>query len=465
MMKTAYRMAMLSSLAYWEFDRRKLPPAGSFSLQNDSSCGTLGLLKSSIIQLRVFLCHLLRMFAFPIRKIFALVMRSAKAKKHPTTSFSCSQRVRDRLETNGCYRLEWFFFNWHEPSVLKWHDTDLLIATSGDSVLALAFAGTASAADHFTNVQTFEPASHSGLFGNQTLGSVHRGFLNAYSRVERGDVMRLCRTEEEEMMMANDTRRATCRIELAKNLHRRYSHCSDEDNRRDIHVVKNAATKASDDDYKNSTDPSLRAKKKKRKGGCHTQGEGLMDVLRELITDALNAGHRVHLMGHSLGGGIATLLALDVLINFPNTPVSKLSVWTFGAPEVADDVFYQAASETAPRLHSFLQHRYHRFVALSDDCQADFVATVASAALPAHKSGLHGRAARHLGGVRGSSIVHPADPLYVPSTFTGLDSHKMPNYLRGISLAHSLLDHPLTSDLPMLLREELGEFNIENNNN
>jgi hypothetical protein len=82
-------------------------------------------------------------------------------------------------------------------------------------------------------------------------------------------------------------------------------------------------------------------------------------------------------------------------------------------------------------------------------------------ALPAHKSGLHGRATWHLGGVRGGGIVHPADPLHVPSALAGTNSHKMLNCLHGISLAHSSLDRPLASDLPVPLRAQLGEFNVQ----
>lgn len=58
-----------------------------------------------------------------------------------------------------------------------------------ERTLVVAFAGTASTVDAFTNVQTFEPADHSHFFDggrkNQTVqGSLHRGFLNAYSRVK-----------------------------------------------------------------------------------------------------------------------------------------------------------------------------------------------------------------------------------------------------------------------------------------
>lgn len=79
--------------------------------------------------------------------------------------------------------------------------------------------------------------------------------------------------------------------------------------------------------------------KEKRTGGCRVRDKKLSNILRELVTNALQKRLTVHVTGHSLGGGIATLLALDIIVYFPNVPVSRLHLWTFGAPQVADDVF------------------------------------------------------------------------------------------------------------------------------
>lgn len=194
-------------------------------------------------------------------------------------------------------------------------------------------------------------------------------------------------------------------------------------------------------------------------------------------------GRTVHLSGHSLGGGLATLLALDIVINFPKVPVKRLHLWSFGAPQVADDVFLQSAVEAAPRLRSFLEKhgngRFHRFVTLSDDCQVDFVSTVAERALPFHKhQNLRGRAARKLGGV-GGTVVHFADPHFLltpdqyhsvnttigatggkSTTRSTIDAHSIINYLLGIS--RESRDHPLLTDLPPALKEWIGEPHMSN---
>jgi hypothetical protein len=74
------------------------------------------------------------------------------------------QEQKDRYQ----YKFDYWFYDWYEPSGVKgvyFHDTDLLIATSGDDkALVLAFEGTASATDAVTNHETFEPCNHSGFF-------------------------------------------------------------------------------------------------------------------------------------------------------------------------------------------------------------------------------------------------------------------------------------------------------------
>jgi hypothetical protein len=219
---------------------------------------------------------------------------------------------------------------------------------------------------------------------------------------------------------------------------------------------------------------------RRKNGGCNTRNEKLTTILRELVTKSLQSGHTVHVSGHSQGGSLATLLALDIVINFPDVPISSFHLWTYGAPQVADDLFLHSAITAAPRLRQFLQEtgkrRFHRFVTLSDDCKVDFVSTVTERALPAHKRNLRGMAARTLGGVRGS-VVHLATPHYlftpyqynasndgrtngaVPNkttTSSTLAAHSTLNYLQGIS--RESRDHPLSTDLPLRLKEWFGEL-------
>jgi len=441
---TAYRMAILSSLAYWEFHKRPTNIT-SFRLQTDKQYKRKSLKQSA----RVALCHV----ASGVSNSNTIVEKHHGSNRNLLEQQqSCRQVVSRRSNSGYLYDFQWYLHDWHEPTPLagKWHDTDLLIATSGDDTLVLSFAGTASAADAVTNVQTFEKVGHSGIF-NITGGSIHRGFLNAYSRVERGRVSRVCREDNCDEQFNN----------LTSSLHQRYQHC----------YLDEFANESGNSQAFNSTAKDKKAKRRK----CRGRDEKLMNILRELVNRALLAGHKVHLTGHSLGGGLATLMALDVILNFPSIPISKLHLWTFGAPEVADDVFLQSAMNSSPRLKAYIQNRgrrYHRYVTLSDKCKADVVSTIASKTLPSHKQGLHGRIARTLGGVRGR-LVHMAEPHYLPplllangtavnedapptKTSSALGAHHITSYLQGISRESP--SHPLTSNLPVDVAEFVGEF-------
>eukprot|EP00978_Attheya_sp_CCMP212_P028958 scaffold101295_cov58-Attheya_sp.AAC.4 len=422
--------------------------------------------------------------------------RRHKERTRDVSSQSCWQTLRNKEEEGRVYNLDYWFHNWHEPTrvpKLQWHDTDLLLSTSGKDILVLSFAGTASAADLLTDVQTFEPASHSALFngGGQNItmeGSLHRGFLNAYSRVERGRVARFC----EDCHNDQDSG-------LTEAIHRRYGHChkgrirnDKEQSQQDMDnttatwndpSVGSSSNKVDDEDS-NTTNTDTRRKRKKEKKsksiGCRVHGEKLMVILREVVTEALLGGRQVHLTGHSLGGGLTTLLALDIIINFPHVPVSKLHVWTFGGPQVADEAFFLSAVSAVPRLRSFVQFgkgkRFHRFVTLSDNCEMDFVSTVAARALPSHKQSLRGYVARTLGGA-GGDIVHLADPYYLlppepfdetgesssksTTTKSAVAAHLLKNYLHGISRESK--DHPLMSDLPVEVGGRIGEYQPRNN--
>lgn len=454
--RKAYRLAVLAKLAYWDFGRDGEECTTCFALADDPPPSRPLLPSKSEKALRMsphqifagivmrFRMQFCRM-RYNLARIILILRRRHKAFRHeirPSTNSTpslldtpkekCRRSLLDRHEAGRRYQIEWTLQNWHEASLpkIRWHDTDLIIATSGLSEIVLSFAGTASAADQFTNVQTFEPVTHSGLFGggvngtNSTIsGSIHRGFLNAYSRVVRGTILRICNAASPSGEDMNNTtavdQRHRCKTSLTKTLHRRYDDCIRADQQGSIDMLKSSnettATKWRRKVFKkkqgNKEEKKVKEKKKKKSRklvGCQSHGEKLMDILRELVTDGLESGHTVHLDGHSLGGAISTLLALDVIINLKTVPIQKLHLWTFGAPEVADSMFYETERKASPRLDAFLRdrRRYHRFVTRADNCATDFVTTIAS-------KGLNRRSARRLGGVKGD-VAHAVEPAYIP---------------------------------------------------
>jgi len=484
---------------------------------------------------------------------------SSSCLQNVLSSSSNKEKVDDRQRRNGIrypkYQFNYWLYNWYEPTALpnvNFHDTDVLVSMttaapvmSSDrktknhsscqqqqqqqQTLVLAFAGTASASDAFTSMQTFERANHSSTFGgiraieknnserkqghqqNITIeGSLHRGFLNAYSRVERGNVVRLVRPTTENLNNFNgdDGDKMTVspsESTLMASLDRRFGHCL-------MHATKNRTTTRpsregsisnSSKDYDNTSTTNV---KRTKNGVCRARGERLGVILRELVTDAVRQGHTVHITGHSLGGAIGALLALDVVVNFPQVPVSNLYLWTFGAPQVADDVFLRSAMEAAPRLRPFVSQqldggirrssnknnngRFRRYVTISDDCNVDFVSSVAERTVRALRRG-----ARRIGGVHGE-VVHFSEPHYIltpeqylrhdaaslpndadanenttaatlssdnkrkkissnSTTGSAIDAHALANYLLGISRESE--DHPLTTDLPEeIMQDFLG---------
>jgi hypothetical protein len=177
-------------------------------------------------------------------------------------------------------------------------------------------------------------------------------------------------------------------------------------------------------------------------------------------------------------------MGLDIVINHPDVPVHNLHLWTFGSPQVADEIFLQSAMVAAPRLRSFVQKRgnngrYHRYVTLSDRCKLDIVSTITASALPAHRKNFRGTLARRLGGLRGA-IVHFAEPHYLltpgqysivggndtkkttteepaskTTTRSSFSAHATLNYLQGLSRESQ--EHPLSTDFPWDRRQWMGE--------
>lgn len=323
--ETAYRMAVLSTIVYYPFHKKIL--FSKFRVQR---------------VMETFWCPLWRLWKFLTRR-------------------------RDAPQV-----LQFRFYNWFEPTFAgtRYHDTDLIVATHNKNELSIAFAGTESPSDHFTNIQTFEPANHSALLGMKS-GSLHRGFLNAYSRVSQGSILRLCDKD--------------CSPSLVGPLMTAYGHCTLSRNKTRFHPTKEI--------------------RQRKRGGCRVKKRKLRDILCDLVADALKRSKTVHITGHSLGGGLATLLFLDVLVNF-DVPVKKLHLWTFGAPQVADDQLLN----TIERLD---RASIARFVTLSEaSCRADMVSNVTSWLLPSHRKNLRGHAARRLGGVRGN-VAHITRPYHL----------------------------------------------------
>ena len=183
----------------------------------------------------------------------------------------------------------------------------------------------------------------------------------------------------------------------------------------------------------------------------------------------------------------------------------------------------RAAAAGGMAMASATRSQFHRFVTVSDDCKVDFVSTLAQKTLaPDNDRNIHGKTARKLGGIRGSSVVHLVDPHYLltpdqydlydeqaintihghkepmaassrsdakrrkheqPLANNGTDStspaspappqnndkqpsstrstvaaHSTSNYLKGIS--RESRDHPLSTDLPEEVRRWLGEIMI-----
>lgn len=59
----------------------------------------------------------------------------------------------------------------------------------------------------------------------------------------------------------------------------------------------------------------------------------------------------VTVTGHSLGGALATLCAVDIQYNFPKTAVD---VYTFGAPRVGNDGFRESFNRRVPNSYRFV---------------------------------------------------------------------------------------------------------------
>ena len=175
-----------------------------------------------------------------------------------------------------------------------------------------------------TNVQTLEPVKHSRLFtdANSTSsieGNIHRGFLNAYSRVSRGRIKPLNNNEH------------NIKSNSLKSIDRLFNQCITQQRSRKQSKSTAVAVMPT-----NITEKEKRKHEKKLKQYnsqvCYSRDYKLMDILRNVTTTALKSGKTVHVVGHSLGGALAFIHTLDIIMNQRDIPIKKLNLWTYGSP-------------------------------------------------------------------------------------------------------------------------------------
>ena len=350
--RKAYRMGILSSLAYnnfrddkkdnetnyWEFSLIDDPLPIQYLLdESDNRSSTTQTISSGMKKKRSLVHTILAGFIarlqvstcqinHKVAQVLQLVSSSDhKVYKSPRISYKkqCKHKILKQHGKGKKYTIEWYFSDWHEKNSVKaWHDTDLIIATSGTAEIVLSFAGTASAADALTNVQTLEPVKHSRLFTdtNSTSsieGNIHRGFLNAYSRVSRGRIKRL------------NNNGSYTKSKSLKSIDRLFTQCITQQTSR-----KQSKSTALAVIPTNTTEKEKRKHEKRLQQSqvCYSRDYKLMDILRNVTTTALKSGKTVHVVGHSLGGALALIHTLDIIMNQRNVPIKKLHLWTLGSP-------------------------------------------------------------------------------------------------------------------------------------
>ena len=339
--KMAYRMAVLARLAYYPYYERLVANELFFlgttttgEEQNERSFHEFCVTVRRSFRLRFLWCQFrCRVVKLLLRSMTMILDRPPqKQSSHRDQSKACTEWLNKRAKEKANkhrYTLHYSLYGWAEPTPVpgvSYHDTDLIVATSNDNkTLVVAFAGTESPVDHATNIQTFEPIEHSGMFHGGVIshhgsdnstsflkGSIHRGFLNAYSRVEQGGVLSLSPGGN------NGTRVG----DLTHSLDRRFGHCRPkekerlpkldrpklqfQDSENNLHnlLVSSAdgISSLSSSEGNVSTEPSVKETTQlESNGACRVEGESLMAILRELMTEALLHGKTVHLSGHSLG--------------------------------------------------------------------------------------------------------------------------------------------------------------------
>ena len=154
--RKAYRMGILASLAYHNFDTKgdDANTTWGFSLiddplpiqylseESDSRSSTTttrrkkrslvhAILAGTIARLHVETCQI----RYKVAQILQSVVSDSKLYKSPNRisyKKQCKHKILKQHGKGKKYIVEWYFSDWHEKNKVKaWHDTDLIIATSG----------------------------------------------------------------------------------------------------------------------------------------------------------------------------------------------------------------------------------------------------------------------------------------------------------------------------------------------
>lgn len=366
------------------------------------------------------------------------------------------------------FHIKWFFNNFHEGI---WHDTEVMIAESKDTVV-IAFRGSDSPVDVATNVQSMEAILFNGAFPSCKTGSIHRGIFNAYSRVHSGHIVDLTDFTHPAQYKHGD-----------KYLRGLFSAC----------IGGNFSTA----------------------NICAVENQPLASILKNIAISALqNPRKRLVITGHSLGGALGTLLALDLLVHYisPRPPTSRRARWmhkinpfrshrnttqglavdaidrmylqTFGEVEYADELLLSCLM-AHPAVDAFLRSgHYKRFVSLTTAplCKSDVVTRIASKLIdkiPAVLSGKGGgrmeRRRKRLkaaaaentseGSQRHVKLIHLVGPSYLSSgtAINTIDAHSLSHYMRGMAYLaregtarRSRYPLYLINNLPYYLSVDLG---------
>jgi hypothetical protein len=335
-----------------------------------------------------------------------------------------SHSKKDHDDESPTYHVKWFFGNWKEGAI--WHETDVLLVESKTTAM-IVFRGSNGPADLITNSQTLEDAQHSDLFGKDMKGTIHRGMLNAYYRVDNGliipsvDIVGMGNSSDK---LAQRTLRPYSHS-FGGHMDALYNNCSNAIHRNSRQKNDDAVMNRSGDSQlaHNSGNHTQRngykGDKAGRGVGCKAKNISLQRVLKSAGLAALQSGRRLVVSGHSLGGALSALYALDMIVNEADTIrrmeqeqlrksenvfdmvvgsvyritsatyealtgakklaedslFKRIHVYTFGEPEFADELFWSSMKAKSPEAASFLEHQYHRFVSLSaaPACEPDIV--------------------------------------------------------------------------------------------
>jgi hypothetical protein len=283
--RTSYAMAVLSTLVYC----MPIQPQSFRVVQRARPTG----------RMRRLLCQTRRFFQ-------RLLWRKITFRRRPVPRReTCPRSLRRRA--SAVYRLQYWFKDWREPTIvpgIRYHDTDLLMATTRDDTI-LVFSGSASPTNHATNLQTCEKIAHAGIFPGQR-GSLHRGFLNAYSRVDHG------------ILYSYTNSSSTFRRKQNEVLLPMFRNCTsthgEATKRRDDWAGSSVNGTGIDSAATRQFDLVFRRGKK---GGCLVKGTRLRHILVLAVQNALIKGKHVHITGHSLGtfGFYVTLAHNSMLIS------------------------------------------------------------------------------------------------------------------------------------------------------